>query len=382
MNDDSPAILSFADGVIFEGTHAGYPAAAAVGEAVFNTAICGYQEIISDPSYHRQIINFTHPHIGNTGTNSDDDESPQAFAAGIVVRKISAAASSWRAKQNLADYLTARCIPAISGIDTRAVTRKLRDGGAMAACIACGNDEKTRQQAIAAAAAFAGLGGAMLAAEASGLIPPQWRGGLWNAADNQYGMPAAASDALRVCVLDCGVKAAILRELAGRGLAVSVLPYDSDLAAVLQTHPDGVLFSNGPGDPEPCDEALHLARQLLAQKIPILGICLGHQIVAAALGAKIIKMKFGHHGANHPVRATKDGRVYITSQNHGFAIDANTLPPSVRATHVSLFDGSLQGLAADEPPVLTFQGHPEASPGPRDAVVLFDDFVQMMHTHR
>ena len=369
----TPAILAFADGIVFSGTAAGHPGIA-IGEAVFNTAICGYQEIVSDPSYYRQIVNFTHPHIGNTGATSLDDECADFAAAGIVARRI-ASYPHWRAQCTLDDYLRARQIPAIAGIDTRAVTCKLRDGGAIAACIAPGNDEKTRQNAIAAAAAFGGLTGAMLAAESGQSRATQWREGLWRARENDY---AAGGGRRVVAVLDCGVKSAILRQLAARGCDVRVLQYDTDFATIQKCKPDGVIFSNGPGDPEPCAAAIALARELMHQKTPLLGICLGHQIIAAALGAKIVKMKFGHHGANHPVRDEETGRVLITSQNHGFAADAASLPANTRITHTSLFDGSLQGIACDSPPIMTFQGHPEASPGPHDAAILFDRFINLM----
>lgn len=370
----SPAILAFADGVVFSGVAAGHPSIA-VGEAVFNTAICGYQEVISDPSYHRQIVNFTHPHIGNTGTTPLDDECENFAVAGVIVRSISLSSFHWRATQTLDEYLNSRGIAAISGIDTRAVTCKLRDGGAAAACISPGDDAQIRRDAVAAAAAFGGLSGAMLAAEAGQSRPPEWREGLWRARENDY---PECDGARHIVVLDCGVKTAILRQLAARGCRVTVMPYDSSGEKVRAQKPDGVVFSNGPGDPEPCAAALALARELLAAKTPLLGICLGHQIIATALGAKTIKMKFGHHGANHPVRDEETGRVLITSQNHGFAVDTATLPAGARATHTSLFDGSLQGIACDTPPLLTFQGHPEASPGPHDAAFLFDRFVNLI----
>lgn len=376
-NKPAPALLAFADGTVFVGESAGYPTLA-VGEAVFNTAICGYQEIISDPSYHRQIINFTHPHIGNTGATPKDDESSRPGAAGIIVRRLTAVPSSWRAVRPLDDYLREHKIPAITDIDTRAITRKLRDNGAMAVCLDAENaadSPQRRRSAVAAAAAFTGLSGAMLADKVSGKHSATWEHGLWQAGDDNYPRHTGAR---HVAVLDCGVKTAILRHLAARGCRVTVLPYHSDITAVRALKPDGVLFSNGPGDPAPCAAAEQLARDLLGQKTPLFGICLGHQIIAAALGAKTIKMKFGHHGANHPVCDVQSGRVLITSQNHGFAVAADSLPDGIRATHTSLFDGSLQGLASDNPPAMTFQGHPEASPGPQDAAVLFDRFVKLM----
>ncbi|MGU9951223.1 MAG: glutamine-hydrolyzing carbamoyl-phosphate synthase small subunit [Gammaproteobacteria bacterium WSBS_2016_MAG_OTU1] len=373
-----PAIIAFSDGTIFGGECVGFPKIT-VGEAVFNTAICGYQEIISDPSYHRQIVNFTHPHIGNVGTTSLDDESSDHCVAGIIARKISEP-SSWRAKESLATYLYTRQIMAIDGVDTRTITLKLRDQGALAACIAPGDDATVRKNAVEAAAAFAGLGGAMLAAEVSDEKVNQWTQGLWYAKNDDYPIcqNQQGQKQRHLVVLDCGVKQTILRQFAARGCQVTVLPYDSDLTTILSHKPDGVVFSNGPGDPAPCKHAEELARQLFTKKMPLLGICLGHQIIASALGAKTIKMKFGHHGANHPVRENSSGRVLITSQNHGFAVDADSLPTEARVTHVSLFDGSLQGIAADNPPLITFQGHPEASPGPHDAAFLFDDFITLI----
>lgn len=377
-----PAVLAFADGVVFSGRAAGHPSAA-VGEAVFNTAVCGYQEIVSDPSYHRQIVSFTHPHIGNTGATSLDDECESFAAAGVVARRISSAADHWRAECTLDDYLRNRGIPAIVGADTRAITCKLRDGGAIAACIFPVADGQTREdaaaEAVRKAADFGGLSGAMLAGESGKSRPPEWREGLWRARENDY---PECGGARTVVVLDCGVKSAILRQLAARDCRVKVMPYDSAAEEVRAQKPDGVVFSNGPGDPQPCESAANLARELLADRTPLLGICLGHQILAAALGAKTIKMKFGHHGANHPVRDEETGRVLITSQNHGFAVDAATLPEGARATHISLFDGSLQGIACDSPPLLTFQGHPEASPGPHDAAFLFDRFIDLMDETR
>ena len=379
MNSSSPsaAILAFSDGVVFSGIGVGH-AGLAVGEAVFNTAMCGYQEIISDPSYRRQIVVFTHPHIGNTGAVAADDESAHAVA-GVVARKITAAPCNWRAQQSLPDYLAARQIPAIGGIDTRAVTAKLRDGGAAAVCIARGDNAQTRTDAVAAAAAFGGLAGTMLAAEAGQSRAPLWDEGLWRMPQNDY---PTCDGARQVVVLDCGVKSAILRQLAARHCRVTVMPYDSDISQVRAQQPDGVLFSNGPGDPEPCAAAVELAKQLMAQQTPLLGICLGHQILATALGAKTIKMKFGHHGANHPVRDEQSGRVFITSQNHGFAVQTDSLPPGAQASHVSLFDGSLQGIVSEQPPLITFQGHPEASPGPHDAARVFDRFVDLIEERK
>lgn len=374
-----PAIFAFADGAVFSGRAAGH-SGIAVGEAVFNTAVCGYQEIISDPSYHRQIVSFTHPHIGNTGAAHNDDESEHFSAAGVVVRRLASFYDHWRAHCSLDEYLRARRIPAICDADTRAITCKLRDGGAMPACIYPIPDGQSRTDAVAEAVLlakkFGGLSGAMLADEAGHSRVPEWREGLWRAKENDH--PENSAYSRNVVLLDCGAKSAILRQLTARGCKVTVMHYDSDAETVMAAKPDGVVFSNGPGDPEPCESAILLAQELMRVRMPILGICLGHQIVAAALGAKTVKMKFGHHGANHPVRDEESGRVLITSQNHGFAVDAESLPAAARITHISLFDGSLQGIACDSPPLLTFQGHPEASPGPHDAAPLFNRFADLM----
>ena len=399
------AVLAFADGVAFRGVGAGFDdggrAVFAVGEVVFNTAITGYQEILTDPSYHRQIVVFTHPHIGNTGVNIADDESARVFASAMAARSVCDHASSWRAEMTLCDFLRARQVPAISGLDTRAITRKLRDQGALAGCVAVGGGsvESLTKRAVAAARKFEGLQGALLAEKAGGGRRREHLRGDWDWQINNYADVKGKTETktkaktktkttarkktrgLRVVVLDCGAKKAILHSLAARGCKVIVMPYKSDAAKVMAEKPHGVLISNGPGDPQPCARARELAAELMARGVPLFGLCLGHQIVAAAMGAKIVKMKFGHHGANHPVRAAGGG-VMITSQNHGFAVDADTLPPRARATHVSLFDGSLQGFACARPPVMTFQGHPEASPGPRDGGVLFDDFAKMMARHR
>ena len=364
------AVLAFADGAVFRGVSAGGDGLAA-GEVVFNTAMTGYQEILTDPSYCRQIVVFTHPHIGNTGVTPTDDESPRVFAAAMVARSVSVAPSNWRSRRSLPDFLRERNIPALSEVDARAVAVKLRDGGAQAGCV--GENET---DALAAARAFAGLQGAMLAAESAWNPPDPWRDGEWKMAEDAYA--AGPADGPRVVVLDCGVKRAILRELAARGCRARAVSYGAEAGEVLKMKPDGVVFSNGPGDPEPCARAAELARELLARQVPLMGICLGHQILALALGARTVKMKFGHHGANHPVRDARSGRVLITSQNHGFAVDAGSLPGNVRATHMSLFDGSLQGFVCDAPPVVAFQGHPEASPGPHDATGLFDDFAGMI----
>ena len=367
-----PAVLALSDGSVFHGVASGAEGFA-VGEAVFNTAMTGYQEILTDPSYARQIVVFTHPHIGNTGATPCDDESPRAFVAGMAARSITRIPSSWRAKRSLPDFLREKKLPAISGIDARAVTRRLRDKGAQAGCI--GANEK---DALAAARAFAGLQGAMLAEESAWLEADSWNSAGWNLRDDDY--ETGPESGPRIMVMDCGVKRAIPREFARRGCRVCAVPYGADLEKMLAWKPDGVVFSNGPGDPEPCARAAELARALMSREIPLMGICLGCQILALALGARTMKMKFGHHGANHPVRDSRDGRVLITSQNHGFAVDADSLPPAARATHLSLFDGSLQGFVCDKPRIAAFQGHPEASPGPRDASGLFDDFLKMIRS--
>ena len=384
------ALLALSDESVFYGYSKGYNGGGAaaeciysVGEVVFNTAISGYQEILTDPSYHSQIINFTHPHIGNVGANPLDEEADAAFASGMVARAISTHYSNWRAAHSLPEYLAARRMIAIDGVDTRAITRRLRDQGALGGCLMVlgeGQDKaEAADAALQRARAFAGLHGAMLAADASGKQAVEWREGEWRQKGDEFPVfPAEGEARRRVTVLDCGVKRNILRALTSRGCHVHLLPYDADYEAVKATAADGVLISNGPGDPDPCDNARAIAAQLLEDGMPLFGLCLGHQIIAAALGAKTEKMKFGHHGANHPVQAVEGGRVLITSQNHGFAVRADTLPPHVRVTHRSLFDGSLQGIAGDAPPVMTFQGHPEASPGPKDAAVLFDQFADMI----
>ena len=371
VSSGSSAVLALADGAVFRGTGVGADGHA-VGEVVFNTAMSGYQEILTDPSYARQIVVFTHPHIGNTGATPLDDESPRAFAAAMVARAVTAVPANWRARQTLPEFLREKNLPAVSGVDARAVTRKLRDRGAQAGCV--GPNE---QDALAAARAFAGLQGAMLAAESAWLKTESWTAAGWNLQNDDYEVGPAAGPV--VVVLDCGVKRAIPRELAARGFRVCAAPYGADSESILARKPAGVVFSNGPGDPEPCAKAAALAKILMARKIPLMGICLGCQILALALGGRTLKMKFGHHGANHPVRDRRDGRVLITSQNHGFAVDAQSLPPHARVTHLSLFDGSLQGFACDDPPAVAFQGHPEASPGPRDAAGLFDDFARMVY---
>ena len=379
------ALLALSDGSFFFGKSKGYfeNEASTTGEVVFNTAITGYQEVLTDPSYHRQIINFTHPHIGNTGVNLNDHEAARVFAAGIIACRISEHFSNWRAKCSLPAFLQEKKIIAIDGVDTRAITRLLRDKGALGGCIMLldgGADDadkrrQAKERALNKARQFAGLSGSMLARDASGNLPTNWEEGIWQANGDTYAPLGKVKR--HVVVIDCGAKKNILRSLVARGCRVSVLPYDAGVDDVRAAKPDGVLLSNGPGDPAPCENAQALAKAMLDDKTPLFGLCLGHQIVAQALGMKTEKMKFGHHGANHPVK-TKDGRVLITSQNHGFAVSADSVPHGVEITHTSLFDGSLQGLCGNAPPFISFQGHPEASPGPHDAAELFNDFVKLM----
>ena len=342
---------------------------------VFNTAISGYQEILTDPSYAQQIVTLTYPHIGNTGINPQDFESRRAFASGLVVRDSSAAVSNWRASESLSDFLRAQGVVAIADIDTRKLTRILREKGAQSGCIAAGPDASDAA-AIAAARGFPGLAGADLAKVVTTDAGYTWREGSWVLETNAHATPSAAP--YRVVAYDFGVKHNILRLLADRGCEVEVVPATTPASAVLARKPDGVFLSNGPGDPEPCTYAIAAIRELLATGTPVFGICLGHQLLALACGARTMKMKFGHHGANHPVKDLDTGRVLITSQNHGFAVDEASLPATLRATHRSLFDGSLQGIAHRELPAFSFQGHPEASPGPRDVQPLFDQFIMLI----
>lgn len=369
-----PAILALADGTIFRGYAIG-AAGTTSGEVVFNTAMTGYQEILTDPSYCRQIVTLTYPHIGNTGCNQEDFESRANFAAGLVIRDLPLRAESWRQQQTLSDYLKAHGVVAIAGIDTRKLTRILRENGAQAGAIVAAESERIDEaEAIGEARAFPGLAGMDLAKVVSVDAPYEWDGGEWSL----KGYRIAAAPKFRVVAYDFGIKRNILRMLAARGCQVTVVPAQTSASEVLKYQPDGVFLSNGPGDPEPCDYAITAIRELVAQKVPVFGICLGHQLLALASGAKTLKMKFGHHGANHPVKDLDTGQVLITSQNHGFAVDPGTLPGNLRPTHVSLFDGSLQGVARTDVPAFSFQGHPEASPGPHDLAYLFERFVKLM----
>jgi len=374
-----PAVLVLADGSIFrgcsigvEGSAIGAPAQAA-GEVVFNTAMTGYQEILTDPSYAGQIVTLTYPHIGNVGTNAEDAESGKVYAAGLIIRDLPLAASNWREQEDLPTYLKRNNVVAIGDIDTRRLTRLLRSKGAQNGVIQAGRiDEKA---ALAAAKALPSMAGQDLAKVVSATQPYDWNGSLWALG---VGYKPSADTRFHVVAFDYGVKHNILRNLAERGCRVTVLPATASAKDALALKPDGIFLSNGPGDPEPCTYAIDAIRELLAKDIPTFGICLGHQLLGLATGAKTIKMKFGHHGANHPVQDLATGKVFITSQNHGFAVDDKTLPANVKATHRSLFDGSLQGIELTDHPAYSFQGHPEASPGPREMAYLFDKFVKMM----
>ena len=368
-----PALLALEDGSVFHGCAAG-AAGETVGEVVFNTAMTGYQEILTDPSYARQLVTLTYPHIGNTGVNAEDGESTRVHAAGLIVRDVPRRASSWRCSESLPDYLMRHGTVAIAGIDTRRLTRILRDKGAQAGCIVAGA-QVDAEAALARARAFPGLNGMDLARVVSTTKPYVWSEGVYDLDRTAFNQPATR---FKVVAYDFGTKLNILRLLAEQGCEVTVVPAQTPAAEVLAMQPHGVFLSNGPGDPAACDYAITATRELLDARIPLFGICLGHQIMGLALGAKTLKMKFGHHGANHPVKDHDDGRVLITSQNHGFAVDPATLPGNTRVTHSSLFDGSLQGFALTDRPAFCFQGHPEASPGPRDIGYLFQRFANMM----
>ena len=367
-----PAILALADGTVFRGESIGADGAS-VGEVVFNTAMTGYQEILTDPSYCRQIVTLTHPHIGNTGINPEDIESDRIYSAGLVVRDLPLLASSWRKAQDLSAYLREQNVVAISGIDTRKVTRILREKGAQSGCLMAGKVDDG--EALRLARDFPGLAGMDLAKVVSCTERYTWDESEW-VLGKGYGSQAATR--YHVVAFDYGIKRNIMRKLAARACRLTVLPAQANASDALALKPDGVFLSNGPGDPEPCDYAIRAIRELLDVGVPMFGICLGHQLMGLASGARTLKMKFGHHGANHPVQDLDSGRVMITSQNHGFAVDADTLPGNCRVTHRSLFDATLQGFARTDRPAFCFQGHPEASPGPHDVDYLFDRFIKLM----
>ncbi|WP_369406481.1 glutamine-hydrolyzing carbamoyl-phosphate synthase small subunit [Candidatus Thiosymbion oneisti] len=377
-----PAILVLEDGSIFRGTSIGADGQS-VGEVVFNTAMTGYQEILTDPSYCRQLVTLTYPHIGNVGANADDEESSQVHAAGLIVRDLPVHASNWRLQASLGDYLVRHGVTAIADVDTRQLTRILREKGAQNGCIQAGNtiDEAT---AVGAAKSFPGLQGMDLAREVTTPTPYEWTQGVWDLSAGGSDVPPPSDERppLQVVAYDYGIKRNILRMLVQRGCRVAVVPARMPAAEVLARRPDGIFLSNGPGDPEPCDYAITAIRMLLETGIPLFGICLGHQLLALACGARTLKMKFGHHGANHPVQELATGRVMISSQNHGFAVDEDSLPAQVRATHRSLFDGSLQGIHHREYPAFGFQGHPEASPGPHDVAPVFDHFIDLIRVRK
>jgi carbamoyl-phosphate synthase small subunit len=378
-----PAVLALADGTVFRGHSVGAPTRS-VGEVVFNTALTGYQEILTDPSYCRQIVTLTYPHIGNCGVNPDDAESTRIHAAGLVIKDLAPLHSNFRSTMTLPAYLHAQGIPAIAGIDTRRLTRILREGGAQGGCLLAGaqpGEALDEAAALMAARGFPGLAGMDLARVVSVETAYPWREGSWRLEGGSIKDTLAdGRRAWRVVAFDFGVKRNILRMLADRGCDLTVVPAQTSAQDVLALKPDGVFLSNGPGDPEPCDYAIAAARQLIDRGVPTFGICLGHQIMGLASGARTHKMKFGHHGANHPVKDLDTGQVLITSQNHGFAVDPASLPANLRITHVSLFDQSIQGLARTDRPAFCFQGHPEASPGPHDIGYLFDRFIGLMET--
>ena len=382
------AALVLADGTTFRGRSIGVTGET-LGEVVFNTAMTGYQEILTDPSYAGQIVTLTYPHIGNTGVNDEDVEAVRVHAAGLVIRDLPVRASNFRAQGDLSSYLQQQRVVGIADIDTRKLTRLLREGGAQAGCIVAADadhalDGRAIERALQRARSYAGMAGQDLAKVVSVKRPYQWKEGSWRLAraDGTPGFVAREPNRFHVVAYDYGVKQNILRLMADRGCRISIVPAQTGASDVLKLKPDGVFLANGPGDPEPCQYAVEATREFVARKVPTFGICLGHQILGLAVGARTLKMKFGHHGANHPVLDLATRKVYITSQNHGFAVDEKTLPANARITHVSLFDGSLQGFELTDAPAFCFQGHPEASPGPHDICDLFDRFVELMGTRR
>ena len=374
--EQNAALLVLSDGTVFRGYSIGY-SGISVGEVVFNTAMTGYQEILTDPSYAKQIVTLTYPHIGNTGVNVEDEESDSIWCSGLVIKDLPLIQSNFRSEQSLQDYLVERKVVGIAGIDTRMLTRILRENGAQSGCIVAG--EIDEQKALSAARAFPGLAGMDLAKEVTIDTKIVWDQGVWSLGE---GHADQVDDNFHVVAYDFGVKRNILRLLVDRGCRVTLVPAQTSAEEVLAMNPDGVFLSNGPGDPEPCDYAIAAIKKILDTNIPMFGICLGHQLLALASGAKTLKMKFGHHGANHPVQDLKKRTVLITSQNHGFAVDEKSLPENVEATHRSLFDDSLQGIHLTDKPAFSFQGHPEASPGPQEASELFDHFVELMEAQK
>ena len=379
-NASGLALLALADGTVFHGMSIGAPGQS-IGEVVFNTSMTGYQEILTDPSYARQIVTLTYPHIGNTGANDEDVEATRIHAAGLVIRDLPRTYSNFRAQRSLSEYLRAEGCLAIAGIDTRRLTRLLREKGAQNGAILadCAGDANDIEKALALARSFPGLAGLDLAKVVSVREPYDWTDSVWKLG---VGYQRDVATRFHVVAFDYGIKHNILRMLAARGCRVTVIPAQASSTDALALEPDGIFLSNGPGDPEPCDYAIAATRELIERGLPMFGICLGHQIMALASGAMTMKMKFGHHGANHPVQDLETGQVLITSQNHGFAVDASTLPSNCKVTHVSLFDGSLQGFARTDRPAFCFQGHPEASPGPHDIGYLFDRFIASMEKTR
>ncbi|WP_339009738.1 glutamine-hydrolyzing carbamoyl-phosphate synthase small subunit [Aeromonas popoffii] len=378
------ALLVLEDGTVFKGVSIGAEGCS-VGEVVFNTSMTGYQEILTDPSYSRQIVTLTYPHIGNTGTNSEDEESSQLHAQGLIIRDLPILASNFRNQQSLSDYLKSHNIVGIADIDTRKLTRILREKGAQAGCILAGKQVDDgllgAEKALEQARAFPGLKGMDLAKEVTVSEAYAWTEGSWQLGKGHV-TPTADELKYHVVAYDFGVKRNILRMLVDRGCRLTVVPAKTPAAEVLAMNPDGIFLSNGPGDPEPCDYAIEAIKTFLGTNTPVFGICLGHQLLGLASGAKTVKMKFGHHGANHPVKSLDDNTVMITAQNHGFAVDESSLPDCLRATHVSLFDGSLQGIHRTDRPAFSFQGHPEASPGPHDCAGLFDHFIELIKQYR
>ena len=375
---DKSAILVLEDGNVFHGKSIGFDGSS-VGEVVFNTALTGYQEILTDPSYASQMVTLTYPHIGNVGVNTDDEEADTIFATGLIVKDVPTLMSNWRAEETLPEYLSRKKVVAISDIDTRRLTRILREKGAQRGCIIAGDiDDNSEAVANKQIESFPGLKGADLAKVVSTKSQYEWNQGSWNLGQTEYSTLEKSSAVFHVVAYDFGIKKNILRMLVDRGCHITVVPAQTPAEDVFAMNPDGVFLSNGPGDPEPCDYAISSIQSILEKKLPIFGICLGHQLLGLASGASTVKMKFGHHGANHPVQDLATKKVMITSQNHGFAVDETTLPSTLETTHRSLFDGSLQGVRRNDCPAYSFQGHPEASPGPHDIAPIFNEFIDLM----